>query len=389
MQENDKLKKILDRYRIFDNISDEYFNEKMPSINRLFGLMDLLEHYVANKEWKVIEIGSYAGASAELIAQYVGEITCCDIWEEYIHPLERALNAYKNFEETKERNLNIIECKKKSDELVNEYKNNTFDMIYIDADHSYESTKNNILKWFNKLKTSGIMCGHDYYMDEVKRAVDDVFGSENIKYFKDSSWSYVKKTKKERKKFSIIIPTYKRQELLNRAMNSVKNQNYKNYEVLVCSDGYSEEDKQCVLNMNDNRFSYYFIEKEAFKNWGHSQRNAMISKCTGDYVFWLDDDNTIEKDYLSFSNNEIINDNYGMLVFKIEHNICGIIPRNNSIIGGNIDTLNVMVKKSIAQKTVWGLSYDADYFAIKDMEKNCLENNLTIAYFEKLIGVHN
>ena len=389
MQENEKIKEILSRYRIYDRLDDEYFNEKMPSVNRLFGLMDLLEHHEANKEWKVIEIGSYAGASAELISQYVEEVTCCDIWEEYIHPLERALNVYQNFKKTKERNSNIIERKKKSDELINEYDNNTFDMIYIDADHSYQSTKNNILKWFNKLKTTGIMCGHDYHMNEVKKAVDDIFGSENIKLFKDSSWSYIKNTKEERKKFSIIIPTYKRQELLNRAMNSVKNQNYKNYEVLICSDGYSEEDKQCVLNMNDNRFIYNFIEKKEFKNWGHAQRNAMISKCTGDYTIWLDDDNTIEKDYLSFSNNELINDQYGMLVYKIKHNACGIIPRYKNITGGNIDTLNVMVKTDIAKKTEWAMSYDADFFAIKNMEKNCLENNLIIVYFEKLIGVHN
>lgn len=389
MQEQNKIQKILSRYRIHDHPNDEYFNDQMPSVNRLFGLMDLLEYYGANKEWKVIEIGSYSGASSELIAQYVKEITCCDIWEQYITPLERALNVYKIFQETKKRNENIIECKKKSDELVNEYNNNIFDMIYIDADHSYESTKNNILKWFSKIKNDGIVCGHDYFMGGVKQAVDEVFDFENIKIFKDSSWSYIKKNKKEKNKFSIIIPTYKRIELLNRAMNSVKDQDYENYEVIICSDGYSEEDKQCVLNMNDNRFIYNFIEKKEFKNWGHAQRNAMHSKCTGDYTIWLDDDNTIEKDYLSFSNNELINDQYGMLVYKIKHNACGIIPRYKNITYGNIDTLNVMIRTDIAKKTEWGMSYDADFFAIKNMEKKCLENNLIIVYFEKIIGVHN
>jgi glycosyltransferase involved in cell wall biosynthesis len=193
----------------------------------------------------------------------------------------------------------------------------------------------------------------------------------------------------QNKKFSIIIPTYKRTELLNRAMNSVKDQDYENYEVIICSDGYSEEDKQCVLNMNDNRFIYNFIEKKEFKNWGHAQRNAMISKCTGDYTIWLDDDNTIEKDYLSFSNNELINDQYGMLVHKIKHNACGIIPTYQNITGGNIDTLNVMVKTDIAKKIEWRMSYDADFFAIKDIEKYCLENNFLIVYFDKLIGTHN
>jgi len=389
MQENEKIKEILSRYRIYDRLEDEYFNEKMPSVNRLFGLMDLLEHHEANKEWKVIEIGSYAGASAELISQYVKEITCCDIWEEYIYPSERALNVYQNFKETKERNLNIIERKKKSDELANEYDNNTFDMIYIDADHSYESTKNNILKWFNKIKNRGIVCGHDYHMDEVKKAVDEIFGFENIKLFKDSSWSYIKNKKEELKKFSIIIPTYKRQELLNRAINSVKNQKYKNYEAIVCSDGYSEEDEQCVLNTKDSRFSYSFIEKKDVENWGHSQRNAVISKCKSDYTIWLDDDNIIEEDYLSYAHNEIYNQNYGMLIFKINHNISGIIPKNNKVEYEDIDTLNAMVKTEIAKKITWASFYTADFYFIKKVEEYCLKNDLKIGFFEKIIGTHN
>lgn len=389
MQGSNKIEKILSRYRICDNHIDEYFNEEMPSVNRLFGLMDLLEFYGANKDWKAIEIGSYSGASAELFAQYVGEITCCDIWDKYISPPERALNAYKNFQETKKRNKNIIECKKNSDDLVNEYNNNTFDMVYIDADHSYESTKNNILKWFSKVKKGGILCGHDYHMGEVKQAVDEVFKFENIKLFKDSSWAYVKNNRKETKKFSIIIPTYKRLELLNRAMKSVKDQDYENYEVFICSDGYSKEDEQCVLNMNDHRFIYNFIEKKYIQNWGHMQRNAMHLKCTGDYIMWLDDDNTIEKDYLSFLNDEIINDQYGMLVCKIHHNICGIIPKNKEIVNCSIDTLNVVVKSDIAKKTEWRLSYDADFYAIKDMENKCLENKLIVVFFENIIGTHN
>ena len=82
MNNNEKLEKILLRYRISENHKDDYFNEEMNSTNRLFGLNDLLKFYQANKEWKAIEIGSYAGASAELISNYVGEITCCDIWEQ-------------------------------------------------------------------------------------------------------------------------------------------------------------------------------------------------------------------------------------------------------------------------------------------------------------------
>lgn len=193
MNNDKKLKKILSRYRVSELHKDVYFNEKIDSVNRLFGLKDLLEFYDANKQWKAMEIGSYAGASAELISNYVGEITCCDIWEKYIAPLNRAIKVYEEFLLTKKRNKNIIEIKKESEKLFNEYEDNYFDMVYIDADHSYDSVKKDISNWFYKVKNGGIICGHDYYMEEVKKAVDEFFGEGKVKYFRDSSWSYKKK----------------------------------------------------------------------------------------------------------------------------------------------------------------------------------------------------
>lgn len=190
-------------------------------------------------------------------------------------------------------------------------------------------------------------------------------------------------------KFSIIIPTYQRVKLLNRAMTSVKNQDYFNYEVFVCSDGYSEHDRCCVLNMDDNRFIYNSIEKHNGENWGTIQKNKMILKCTGDYTIWLDDDNVIEEDYFSFSHDEICKTDYGMLIFKIKHNTVGVIPSKPSINISQIDTLNAMVKTDVAKKIKWGSSYTSDFYFIKEVEEYCLKNNLKVGFFDKIIGTHN
>ena len=113
----------------------------------------------------------------------------------------------------------------------------------------------------------------------------------------------------------------------------------------------------------------------------------MVKNCTGDYVIWLDDDNTIHEDYLQFANN-IIDNNYGLLVFKINHNIVGVIPKDDHIVLGEIDTLNVMVKTDIAKSIKWLMQYDADYYFIKDCEKYCLTNTIQIKYIDKIIGNH-
>ncbi len=42
------------------------------------------------------------------------------------------------------------------------FKNNFFDFIYIDANHCYEEIKKDVLAWFPKVKSGGVLSGHDY-----------------------------------------------------------------------------------------------------------------------------------------------------------------------------------------------------------------------------------
>lgn len=49
-----------------------------------------------------------------------------------------------------------------STEVVNEFKDEYFDWIYIDTDHSYKMTKQELELWFPKVKQGGIIAGHDF-----------------------------------------------------------------------------------------------------------------------------------------------------------------------------------------------------------------------------------
>lgn len=49
-----------------------------------------------------------------------------------------------------------------------------FDVVYIDADHSYEGASRDIKLWYPKVKIGGLFAGHDYPgWDTVVRAVDE------------------------------------------------------------------------------------------------------------------------------------------------------------------------------------------------------------------------
>jgi hypothetical protein len=49
-----------------------------------------------------------------------------------------------------------------SAEVGRMFQDEFFDFVYIDADHTYKSVKEDIATWFPKVKAGGIMSGHDY-----------------------------------------------------------------------------------------------------------------------------------------------------------------------------------------------------------------------------------
>jgi predicted O-methyltransferase YrrM len=57
------------------------------------------------------------------------------------------------------------------------YSDEFFDVVYIDASHEYEYVKNDIISWYPKIKKGGIICGDDYHKDwpGVIMAVNEIF----------------------------------------------------------------------------------------------------------------------------------------------------------------------------------------------------------------------
>jgi hypothetical protein len=54
--------------------------------------------------------------------------------------------------------------RKLSIEAAQDFENDYFDWIYIDTDHSYETTRDELLLYASKVKGDGIIAGHDYTM---------------------------------------------------------------------------------------------------------------------------------------------------------------------------------------------------------------------------------
>lgn len=124
-----------------------------------------------------------------------------DIWKEdgiYAHndsgskqrTLDKLFSRAKRLEMSTP-SLKII--RKYSCDAARDFKDGSLDFVYIDADHTYEGVKADIESWYPKIRSGGIISGHDYENIEnqgvstgVKKAVDD-FVSLNKLLFHSSS----------------------------------------------------------------------------------------------------------------------------------------------------------------------------------------------------------
>lgn len=92
---------------------------------------------------------------------------------------------------------------------------------------------------------------------------------------------------------SVIIPTYKRSEMLPRAIDSVLNQTYQNVQVIVVDDNNSgtvyrsRTENLMKQYINNNRVKYI---KHSKNSNGSVARNTGIKNSDGEIIAFLDDD---------------------------------------------------------------------------------------------------
>jgi len=92
-------------------------------------------------------------------------------------PIEISLDeAYNNLLKYTELYQEIELIKGYSEETIAKYPDNYFDMIYVDADHSYYGCKRDLEICYKKIKPNGWLMGHDYEMNMNKAKYNYWFG---------------------------------------------------------------------------------------------------------------------------------------------------------------------------------------------------------------------
>ena len=90
-------------------------------------------------------------------------------------------------------------------------------------------------------------------------------------------------------KVSVVVPTYKRSHLIGRAVQSVLNQTYQNFEIVIIDDSPNDDTEKVVKNFNDIRIKY--TRNKIRRNFsGAKNQGVEESSPDSKYIAFLDDD---------------------------------------------------------------------------------------------------
>lgn len=95
---------------------------------------------------------------------------------------------------------------------------------------------------------------------------------------------------------SVVLTTHMRPELLKRALNSLVNQNFKSFEIIVCADEVSRETfdvASLLLREHDSFLSTPYLRGPA------ETRNLGIKVASGQWICFLDDDDSFDDNYFN------------------------------------------------------------------------------------------
>lgn len=130
--------------------------------------------------------------------------------------------------------------------------------------------------------------------------------------------------------FSIIIPTYNRAETIKRTLESIYRQSFDDVEVIVVDDGSTDNTKDILAEyMLEKDLNYFFQSNRGVS----AARNTGASHACGEYLIFLDSDDTVSISWLADFSDKISH-------FSPDIIYCGIVRIKNKEVVGHTNPTN-------------------------------------------------
>lgn len=116
---------------------------------------------------------------------------------------------------------------------------------------------------------------------------------------------------------SVIIPTFNRSKFIETAIMSVINQTYTNIEIIIVDDCSTDNTKQIIDSIQFTNIKYFLLTKNS---GAQVARNKGIIESAGEWIAFLDSDDTWHKDKLKIQYNLLKENNFNEMI--VIHSNC-------------------------------------------------------------------
>jgi hypothetical protein len=167
-----------------------------------------MSKYFKNNFLYGAEIGVAKGKHALTLLKTLSikNLKLVDPYDTYMNDDEKVIFPPENYKIAKKRLLTyehkgiITFIKDTSFNAIKKVDDNSLDFVYIDAAHDYKNVKQDISIWFPKVKTGGVLGGHDMsanYIGLCRAVIEFVYENNLPINGKNLDWWVIKKTPKE------------------------------------------------------------------------------------------------------------------------------------------------------------------------------------------------
>lgn len=200
---------------------------------------------------------------------------------------------------------------------------------------------------------------------------------------------------------SIIVPVYNVEEYLKQCLDSILEQTFINYEVILVNDGSTDSSGLICQEYvgKDARIRYF--EKE---NGGLSDaRNYGIEQAQGEYLTFVDSDDFLDVSHLSVLYNALVNNdadisianyaNYQTSTATFYLHTFGEYYEKNYTSEELIDDLSILERNDLSFSTIWGSLYKKSVFSFLRFPKGVIGEDVALIYkiytqVDKIVYVH-
>lgn len=117
---------------------------------------------------------------------------------------------------------------------------------------------------------------------------------------------------------SIIIPTYNREDLIQKTLDSILAQSETNWECLLIDDGSTDQTWNVLQNYSSRDKRFKIFQRQDFNKpkGANACRNIGIEKSSGDFILFLDSDDLLGFNFLSSVKDKITNTKNDLIIYQ-------------------------------------------------------------------------